>query len=237
VTAEDIASVVRERFIEVYNGHPGVNHLGDQDHAGDEQIWDIANTIRLAKLNAPPLFGVATDDSHYYNGQPGSHPGRGWIMVRASRLEAETLIKAIKTGDFYASSGVTLRDVRYDAGTKRLQIEIESEDGIEYTTEFIGTQTSYDPASQPRLDKQGKPIRTTRKYSDDIGMVLATAKGLTPSYQLTGSELYVRAVITSSKPHHDPSFKDQHQQAWTQPVGWQAAPSDTSGGSNDSSAE
>jgi hypothetical protein len=237
VTAEDIASVIRERFMEVYNGHPGVNHLGDKDHAGDEQIWDIANTVRLAKLNAPPLFGVATDDSHHYNGQPGSRPGRGWIMVRAAKLEAESLIKAIKAGDFYASSGVTLRDVRYDADKKQLQIEIEPEDGAQYTTEFIGTQLNYNPESQPRLNAKGEPIRTTRKYSDDIGMVLSTVSGLTPSYQLTGSEMYVRAVVTSSKPHHDPSFKNQHQQAWTQPVGWRERLGDAGGQSNDSSAE
>jgi hypothetical protein len=45
--------------------------------------------------------------------------------------------------------------------------------------------------------------------------------GTSPSYQLKGDELYVRAVVTSSKPHPDPSFKDQREQAWTQPVGWQ----------------
>lgn len=33
VTAEDLAAVVQERFVEIYNGHPGVNVLGDDDHA------------------------------------------------------------------------------------------------------------------------------------------------------------------------------------------------------------
>jgi hypothetical protein len=51
--------------------------------------------------------------------------------------------------------------------------------------------------------------------------VLATVKGATPAYQLTGDELYVRAIVTSTKPHDDPSFKGQLQQAWTQPVGWE----------------
>jgi hypothetical protein len=221
LTAEDIASIIRERFVEVYNGHPGVHHLGDKDHASVEQIWDIANTLRLAKLNAPPLYGIATDDSHYYNGKPGSRPGRGWIMVRSAKLEPESLIKAIKAGDFYASSGVTLSEIHYDANKKQLRVEIEPEAGVEYTTQFIGTKVGYDPSSEPRLDKDGKPIRTTRQYSHDVGLVLATADGPSPSYSLTGQELYVRAVVTSSKPHHDPSFENQHQQAWIQPVGWQ----------------
>ena len=221
ITAEELAQVIRERFVEVYNGHPGVGHQGDEHHAGVEQIWDIANTLRLAKLNAPPLFGVGTDDSHVYNGTPGSHPGRGWIMVRAASLEPETLVRAVKAGDFYASSGVTLRDIRYDAGKKLLQVDIEPEDGVQYSTQFIGTKIGYDDKSTPRLDKEGKSVRTTQKYSHDVGLVLATAEGPTPSYQLTGDELYVRAVVTSTKPPADPSFKDQRQQAWTQPVGWQ----------------
>ncbi len=58
ITAEELAQVIRERFVEVYNGHPGVGHQGDEQHASVEQIWDIANTLRLAKLHAPPLFGV-----------------------------------------------------------------------------------------------------------------------------------------------------------------------------------
>jgi hypothetical protein len=221
LTAEEIASVIRERFVEVYNGHPGVHHLGDKDHASVEQIWDIANTLRLAKLNAPPLYGIATDDSHYYNGKPGSRPGRGWIMVRCAKLEPESLIKAVKAGEFYASSGVTLSKIRYDVEKRQLQIEIAPEEGALYTTQFIGTKVGYDSQSQPRLDKEGKAVRTTRQYSHDVGVILATAEGVSPSYTLTGQELYVRAVVNSSKPHHDPSFENQHQQAWTQPVGWQ----------------
>jgi hypothetical protein len=221
ITAEEMATVLREQFFEVYNGHPGINHLGDEHHPGTERLWDIANTIRLGQLAAPPLYGLATDDSHNHHGEKGSRPGRGWIMVRAANLEAETLIQAIKAGDFYASSGVTLRDVRYDPETTLLQIDIEPDPGAQYTTQFIGTKSDFDPTSAPRVDTEGKPIRSTRIYSDDVGQVLATVPGTTPSFQLTGNELYVRAVISSTKPHHDPSFKDQRQQAWTQPVGWQ----------------
>ncbi len=46
----------RERFFEVYNGHPGVNHLGDAKRVGIERLWDIANTIRLGVLQAAPLY-------------------------------------------------------------------------------------------------------------------------------------------------------------------------------------
>lgn len=221
VTAEDLAAVLRERFFEVYNGHLEVKHLGDDHHPSVERIWDIANTIRLGQLDSPPLYGVATDDSHDYHESKGSRPGRGWIMVRAAELEPTTLIRAIKSSDFYASSGVTLRDVEYIPEKKMLQIEIEAQPGVTYTTQFIGTKTGYDSTSSPAVDDQGKPLQATRKYSADVGQVLSTVEGTSPSFQLTGDELYVRAVVTSSKPHNDPSFEGQHQQAWTQPVGWE----------------
>ena len=221
VTAEELASVLRERFFEVYNGHPGVNHVGDEHHPGVERLWDVANTIRLGRLAAPPLFGVATDDSHHYHGTSGSRPGRGWIMVRAKGLEPETLVRAIKAGDFYASSGVTLNDVQYDEAAKKLRLSIKSEGDAECTTEFIGTRTGYDASSKPAVDEQGQPIRATRVYSRDVGEVLATVSGVSPEYQLQGDELYVRAVVTSTAPHHDPSFEGQRRQAWTQPVGWE----------------
>jgi hypothetical protein len=220
ITAEDIAAVTEERFIEVFNAHPSVNHHGDDQRASVEQIWDIANTLRIAKLNDAPLFGLGTDDSHSYNGKSGAQPGRGWVMVRSRSLDAESLIQAMHVGDFYASSGVTLRSVRFDAPSGTLSIEIEPQEGAEYETKFIGTRRGYDEASSPRRDSDGKPLRTTRQYSADIGAVFSTQAGLRPSYRLTGDELYVRAVITSTLAHPSPSFPNQFQQAWTQPVGW-----------------
>ena len=95
VTAEDLAHVIAENFFEVHNGHPGVNQLGDATHPSIDRMWDIANTIRILKLNAAPLMGVATDDSHQYHGKPGAHVGRGWVQVRSRYLTPEHLIRAI----------------------------------------------------------------------------------------------------------------------------------------------
>ncbi len=215
VTAQDLAAAVSERFFEVYNGHPEVNQLGDAQHPSIERIWDIANTIRLAQLDAPPLFGVATDDSHSYHGRPGARPGRGWIMVRSRYLTPEHLIRAIKAGDFYASSGVALVDVKYDSTSRILSLEIEPDGDATYTTQFIGTPKSVDAKAASAAGAKAT------ESTSEIGAVFATVTGLRPRYQLTGAELYVRAVVTSSKPPRDPVYKDQKQQAWTQPVGWE----------------
>jgi hypothetical protein len=201
VTAEDLAAVVAERFFEVYNGHPGVNHLGDEHHPSVERIWDLVNAIRRTSLDVPPIMGIATDDSHEYHGQPGSHPGRGWVMVRSRYLTPEHLIRAMEQGDFYASSGVSLNDVRFAAETQTLSLIIQAEPGVKYRTDFIATLK--DPAAEDR-----------------IGRVMASTEDVCPSYTMRGDELYIRAVVTSDQPPTDPSFEGQQQQAWTQPVGW-----------------
>jgi hypothetical protein len=220
MTAEDLAAVVEERFFEVYNGHPGVEHLGNATRPGVERLWDIANTLRIAELESPPLYGVGTDDSHEYHGRPGSRPGRGRIMVRTRHLTPENLLKAINAGDFYASSGVTLHDVQFNKTDQTLSVQIDADPGVDYQTDFIGTLIDYDRNSEPRVGDDGKPIVATRKYSADVGRLLKSVKGAKAQYKLTGSELYVRAVVTSSLAAADPSFENQRQQAWTQPVGW-----------------
>ncbi len=222
ITAEDLAFVIRERFFEVYNGHPSINHLGDDTHPAVERLWDIANTIRLSELGAPPLFGVATDDSHHYHGKGGSRTGRGWIQVQSRYLSPEHIIRGIKAGDFYASSGVELKEVSHDAVENVLALRIDAKPGVQYTTRFIGTAKDHGTTVLPENQEEGEPSSEHKYSSPAIGKVLATATGETPQYRLTGRELYVRAVVTADQDHPDPSFKGQQQQAWTQPVGWRA---------------
>jgi hypothetical protein len=221
ITAEELAMVTRERFFEVYNGHPGVHHQGDETHARVERIWDIVNTLRIGEMGVAPVNGLGSDDSHNYFGTSGSSPGRGWIMVRSRFLTPKSIIQAIEGGDFYASSGVTLKEVRFDRREKVLTLEIQPDPGATYTTRFVGTLEGYDRTRRPVTGKDGMPLPVTQVYSDDVGTELASVEGTSTSYRLTGKELYVRAVVTSSLPPRNPSFKGQKAQAWTQPVGWE----------------
>ena len=222
LTAEDLAHVVEDRFFEVFNGHPAVFNDGHPDRAESsmDRLWDVANTIRLGELKAPPLFGVATDDSHTYHGGDVS-PGRGWVMVRAGKLEANSVVEAMQRGDFYASSGVTLKDVSFDPASRTLQIDIAGEPGATYTTQFLGTRKGYDRAVEKVPTPEGDAVPFRLRYSKDVGVVLATSDSLTPRYTLTGDELYVRAVITSSQTPKNPIEPGQKSRAWTQPVVWQ----------------
>lgn len=204
LTAEDLADVAEGAYFEVYNGHPGINHLGDETRSGDENIWDIANTIRLAELDLPPLLGFATDDSHTYHGEDVS-PGRGWVMVGSDELNGDSLVKAMRAGRFYASSGVVLEAIRFDKVKGTLSLEIAPVEGVVYTTAFIGTRKSYDAAAE----KTG------------IGDVFATINGNQVTFAMPDDALYLRATVTSSRKHPNPSFPEQMEQAWIQPVGWE----------------
>ena len=224
ITPHDLAHAVLERHFEVFNGHPSVEQRGDALRPSVDRLWDIANTIRLVDLAAPPLFGLATDDSHDYHGPPGdSRPGRGWVMVRAAYLTPEHIVRALKRGDFYASSGVSLRDVRYDQERRVLRVVVEPAAGATYTVQFIGSLKGVDTAPQPLEAAAEARGRHRHRFSEKIGDVLAVVEGNEAEYTLTGRELYVRAVITSSLPPADPVWDGQRQQAWTQPVGWTAA--------------
>ncbi|WP_422927273.1 PHP domain-containing protein [Singulisphaera sp. PoT] len=223
ITAEELAMVTRELYFEVYNGHPDVHQIGDETHVGIERMWDIVNTIRIAEMRVAPVAGLATDDSHHYFAPSGnSTPGRGWIMVRSRFLTPESLIRAIESGDFYASTGVTLAEVKFSPASKLLEVEVAPEPGVEYTIRFIGTKKGYDPSRKPVLDASGKPLPVTRRYSDDVGRIFSSSKGTKATYRLTGDEYYVRAVVTSDRAPENPSYPGQKSQAWTQPVGWES---------------
>ena len=57
-----------------------------------------------------------------------------------------------------------------------------------------------------------------RRYSKDVGAVLAEVAGTTASYALKGDEIYVRAKVISSKPKVNGSVAGEFETAWVQPV-------------------
>ncbi|MDH5398628.1 MAG: histidinol-phosphatase [Cyclobacteriaceae bacterium] len=193
ITIADMIALEGERFFEVYNGHPQVNNYGDEDHPGTEEIWDRVN---LAYINAdkPLLFGIATDDSHNYHtfGSQFSNTGRGWVMVNADSLNPASLIGAMEKGDFYATSGVLLKNISVTGDG--LSFDIIQEEGVKYVTHFIG-------------------IKKGMEHSE----ILAEQEGIRGEYNCTGEELFVRAKIISNKLKFDPFEVGEYEAAWTQP--------------------
>ncbi len=222
VTAEDLAGIIDNRFFEVWNGVDGDHDPGDDEHPSSEEIWDIANTLRMVTFSAPPLYGLATDDSHDYHGhKERAKPGRGWVMVRARHLTPESLIKAFHRGDFYSSTGVVLKNIDFNG--ERLAIEIESVEGETYTTRFVGSRRGVNVEGVSRRDDEGYIILTTLDYTSSegtqIGEVFSEVTGNLATYRMEGDELYVRAIITSDAQPAVPSKEFPYKRAWTQPVG------------------
>jgi hypothetical protein len=125
-------------------------------------------------------------------------------VVGAEKLDGDGIVKAMLEGKFYSSSGVVLDAIRHDPDQRTLSLAIAPVEGVTFTTTFIGTRKGYDATA----DRTG------------IGEVFATVEGLNPSFTMPEDALYLRATVTSSRKHPNPSFEGQTEQAWIQPVGW-----------------
>lgn len=225
LTPEELAWLTEDRFFEVWNGVEGDGDLGSEKRHSLERLWDITSTLRLTRYSAPPLYGLATDDSHNYHGPAKAMPGRGWVMVQAEALTPESILGAMSRGNFYASTGVTLEQVEFDESTKRLKLRVAAQPGATYVIQFIGTRRGFDSTTRPRVSADtGEVVEGIVDYSEDIGEVLKTVTGLEAEYIMMGDELYVRAVVTSSLAPEFPTSESPFQKAWTQPVGWLVNP-------------
>ncbi len=194
LTVEDITVLKNARFMEIHNGYSPNNNEGDSIHPGTEEMWDQIN-IAFLKQGKPLLYGVASDDSHHFqifdNGK--ANPGRGWVMVQADRLTPGSLIEGMLKGHFYASTGVTLKEIGFR--NKQLKISVEAEPGVQYRIQFIGYRVH---------DKE-----TT---------ILKEKTGSEAVFKLTNEVLFVRAKIISDKLKENPTVEGECEVAWSQPV-------------------
>ena len=203
LAASNLAEMRGERFFEVYNGHRSVENERVGNRPSMEEMWDLALIARLhgGAGDGGPLYALATDDAHdHYDRDGVSIPGRGWVMVRSASHDPEAIVRAMRAGDFYASSGVGLTDVREESD--RLVIDIDAEEGLTYLTEFIGVP----------IDGDAAPVARTLMATDADPAV----------YEFEGDELYVRARVTSSRLHPRPYQAGDFETAWTQPVRFRA---------------
>ncbi len=168
LTTQDLIDATESKHFELMNGHSGVNNFGGGGTLSTEEMWDaVLSTGRV-------LYGLGADDAHHFRDEERAdrqNPGRAWIVVRAPELTREALLAALDRGDFYASTGVTLKN--YEADAREIRIELPEDSGrnaLRYRTFFIGKG----------------------------GEVLKRDESLKPVYQFTGKELYVRARVEAS---------------------------------------
>lgn len=165
ITADDLKKIRNDKLFEIYNGHPFTNNSGGGGRPGLEEMWDAI--LSSGKI----LYGIAVDDAHHFKtpwSRDAARPGRGWIVVRAPRLNTAELLRALERGDFYASTGVELKDVAITP--ESITITIVQQGETNYTTTFIGRD----------------------------GRVLASAGQNPAVYKFRKDEAYVRAKVIDS---------------------------------------
>jgi hypothetical protein len=165
VTPDEIRQVRNNRLFEIFNGHPHVNNVGGGGVSGLEAAWDSILTSGIL------LYGIAVDDAHNFK-DPGNPdvagPGRGWVVVRAARLDAASIMDAMERGDFYASTGVELTD--YAVSSSAMTVTVKKASWAKYRIQFIGLG----------------------------GKVLHEALDSPARYEFRGDEGYVRAKVIDS---------------------------------------
>jgi len=228
ILPEVLIGLPQIRFFEVCNADGGPTFPAHPSWYTADKFWDIVNAFRIED-GYDPVFGMASDDTHNYTDPKGNaRPGEGWICVRAARLEPDAIVQAMYRGDFYASTGVALDSVTFNFDTGTLNVKTHPNPGLSYVIRFVTTKAGFDRKTETFDDpaKDKKPARKGIRYSDEIGKVAQTVEAAEASYTLQPDDLYVRAVVTSSKRavnrvNNEPEFDT----AWTQPYGgrqWQA---------------
>jgi hypothetical protein len=164
-STETLQQVRNTKLLEIFNGHPQVNNIGGGGIPGLEEVWD-------AVLSSGTLiYGIAVDDAHTFK-QPGNPnaagPGRGWVMVRAPRLEARAILEALEDGQFYASTGVELAD--YVVTDRAMTVTVKKDSWSKYRIQFVGKG----------------------------GRVLQESLDSPAQYTFRGDESYVRAKVIES---------------------------------------
>lgn len=195
-------------LFELFNGHPHVHSHGTEKDPSTEEMWD--EMLTAGKL----IYGVSSDDAHHFQtiAPDKSNPGRGWVMVEADQLDADTITQAIARGEFYASNGVFLKSCVKTSERYKVVVDTQA--------------TEAELAGNPLL--RGKAVEDaetgyTIEFIGPGGETLHQVNDTQATFTITPEHDYVRARVTLTRPHPNQDGLEQYY-AWGQP----AFPADTS---------
>ncbi|REE81255.1 hypothetical protein A8990_11990 [Paenibacillus taihuensis] len=141
--------------IEIYN------HVTEWSTASSYggAYWDHA------LQNGKRVWGIAADDSHgHYPNWRIPEYGGGWVQVQAGELTHESVIRSLKSGSFYSSSGPEVYDLRVE-DDGYLKIECSPVKFIRFITHPFNGRNAFNRDASPvtsaafRIDGEESYIR------------------------------------------------------------------------------
>lgn len=193
LAASDIRAVPSLVLMEIHNALGLDWQRGDARHPSVESIWDELLS------EGRTIYGVASDDAHSNQ----TDICKGWVMVRAASHDADSIVGAMRRGDFYASSGVLLKTLEAGSGMILVEVDLAATE-----REIAKKLTEGTPAPK------GAEIGERIDFIGPGGEVLRSVQGLSASCTLNGAG-YLRARITVTRPLYG---RMTDYRAWTQPI-------------------
>lgn len=191
-TAEWVNRVIAEGrehgFLCAYN-HPSWSCQNYEDFKDYEGLWGVelynAGCDQAGNLDSAAVydqilrqgkfpFPLATDDNHGGVSRvdlPSSDTCRGWVMVRAPRLDYPSVFAALARGDFYASTGPSFESLYCEDGI--LHVACSPVRRI-----FVNTAGRLTLRAYPKVEGEtitGAEIRFASR--DESGVLTTSAKG------------------------------------------------------------
>ncbi len=121
ITGADARSITAAHAVEVYNHGCAVDNDRGEGFVVLERLLNEGRRLML----------TATDDAHF---NTPDHFG-GWVMVKATENRPEALLAALKTGEYYCSTGPQIHDIRVSEG----HIEVDCSAAVTVMVQGAGT--------------------------------------------------------------------------------------------------
>jgi hypothetical protein len=174
-------------WFEWRNGEPGIPQLGGGGLPSTDQLWDIM-------LAAGHKVYVTAGDDGFPDYpisavRPGSidwNAGRAWIMVWAPELTLAALERAMRRGQYYATTGVIIDDYRIRKG--RIEVDLPIQDN---SFMWSDNEHNFTPFTTLFINQDGikHPVRVDESFH--------------PRYTPRRTDRYVRVMVLSGCNHEE----------------------------------
>lgn len=177
-----------QEFAEQYLGYHGMHAMEICNYGCITEGYDDYNPRAYDEIlqGGERIFCIATDDNHNHHPKNSRRwdSGGGFTMIKAEKLEYESITQALLDGHFYASQGPLIDELWYEDGAVHIKcspadkIQItygfrhndivwdESGEGITHAKFAIDNADSYFRITV--TDKYGKHADTNAYYIKDI---------------------------------------------------------------------